>query len=139
MVSLLYSSRILLPEFRDPGTGHPDLFSAALSLGAVLSVIYGLKQIAEGNLDWLSALAVIAGLVGGTAFIRRQRTLADPLIEPGLFLVFSSASLATNLVSLFAAYGAFLFIARSATRSRVVAVARGPLDGSAPACLLPVP
>lgn len=113
MALLLILGPILLPEFRDPGTGHPDLASAGLSLAAVLAVIYGLKQIAEGNLDWLSVLAVVAGLVGGIVFIRRQRTLADPLIEPSLFRAPAfSASLATNLVSLFAAYGAFLFIAQ---------------------------
>ena len=34
----------LLPEFRDPRRGRLDLTSAALSLAAVLAVIYGLKR-----------------------------------------------------------------------------------------------
>jgi DHA2 family multidrug resistance protein-like MFS transporter len=113
MVLLLVLGPVLLPEFKDPGAGHPDLFSAGLSLASVLAVIYGLKQMAEGNVGWLSVLAVGAGLVGGTVFIRRQRALSDPLIDPDLFRIPAfSVSLATNLVSLFAGYGAFLFIAQ---------------------------
>jgi MFS transporter, DHA2 family, multidrug resistance protein len=111
MVLLLVLGPVLLPEFKDPEAGPPDLFSAALSLIAVLAVIYGLKQIAEGIVDWLSISAVVAGMVGGAAFVRRQRTLTDPLIDPDLFrLPAFSASLGVNLVALFAGYGSFLFI-----------------------------
>src|SRR5437867_943986 len=46
MVLLLVLGPILLPEFRDPDAGRPDLLSAVLSVAAVLAVIYGLKQIA---------------------------------------------------------------------------------------------
>src|SRR5437867_5697236 len=46
MVLLLVLGPILLPEFRDPDAGRPDLPSAILSVAAVLAVIYGLKQIA---------------------------------------------------------------------------------------------
>src|SRR5687767_6645513 len=46
MVLLLAVGPVLLPEFRDPEAGRPDLLSAALSLSAVLAVIFGLKQIA---------------------------------------------------------------------------------------------
>ena len=57
---------VLLPEFRDPEAGRLDLLSAALSLAAVLAVIYGLKQIAEDGLGWLPALS-IAGRPGRRA------------------------------------------------------------------------
>src|SRR5207248_9178727 len=46
MVLLLVLGPTLLPEFRDPNAGRPDLPSAILSVAAVLAVIYGLKQIA---------------------------------------------------------------------------------------------
>ncbi|MEA2509168.1 MAG: transporter, family, multidrug resistance protein [Actinomycetota bacterium] len=113
MVLLLVLGPLLLPEFRDPAAGLPDLLSAALSLVAVLAVIYGVKQIAEGNIDPASTLSIVAGIIGGVIFVRRQGELADPLIDPRLFRVPAfGASLATNLVALFAAYGAFLFIAQ---------------------------
>src|SRR5512145_1867116 len=47
MVLLLAVGPVLLPEFRDPRAGRLDLASAALSLGAVLAAIWGLKRIAE--------------------------------------------------------------------------------------------
>src|SRR5688500_6544569 len=47
MALLLALGPLLLPEFRDPKAGQPDLLSAALSLVAVLAVVYGLKQIAQ--------------------------------------------------------------------------------------------
>src|ERR687896_268913 len=50
MVLLLVVGPRLLPEDRDPNAGRPDLVSAGLSLAAVLLVIYGLKQIAQGGL-----------------------------------------------------------------------------------------
>jgi DHA2 family multidrug resistance protein-like MFS transporter len=113
MVLLLVLGPVLLPEFRDPGAGRLDVVSAALALAAVLAVIYGLKRIAEDGLGWPPALSILAGLAVGVVFVRRQRTLADPLIDLRLFRVPAfSASLATNTLTLFVAYGVFLFIAQ---------------------------
>jgi DHA2 family multidrug resistance protein-like MFS transporter len=113
MVLLLILGPLLLPEFRDPDAGHPDLLSAALSLGAVLAVIFGVKELAEGNVGWLSLIAIAFGMASGFLFVRRQQVLTDPLIDPELFRIPAfSASLVTNLVGLFAGYGAFLFIAQ---------------------------
>src|ERR671914_958444 len=44
MGALLFLGPKLLPEFRDPNAGKPDLKSVGLSLGAVLLVIYGFKH-----------------------------------------------------------------------------------------------
>jgi DHA2 family multidrug resistance protein-like MFS transporter len=103
----------LLPEFRDPEAGRLDLFSAALSVGGVLAVIYGLKRIAIDGVGWPPALFIVVGLAVGAAFVQRQRTLSDPLIDLRLFRIPAfRASLCTNLLSFFAAFGAFLFIAQ---------------------------
>ncbi len=113
MAVLLVAGPLLLPEYRDPKPGRFDLFSAALSLIAVLSVIYGLKQIAQAGLGWLPALSILAGLVIGLIFVQRQRTLADPLIDLRLFRVPAfSASLATYTLGIFTGFGTFLFIAQ---------------------------
>jgi MFS transporter, DHA2 family, multidrug resistance protein len=113
MVLLLVLGPVLLPEFRDPGAGRLDVVSAALALAAVLAVIYGLKRIAEDGLGWPPAVSILAGLAIGVMFVRRQRTLADPLIDLRLFRIPAfSASLATNTLTLFVAYGVFLFIAQ---------------------------
>jgi DHA2 family multidrug resistance protein-like MFS transporter len=110
---LLIAGPRLLPEYRDPNPGRFDLLSAVLSLAAVLVMIYGLKQIAQDGLNVLPVLFIIAGLVIGVIFVRRQLTLPDPLIDLRLFRVRAfSASLATYTIGIFAGFGTGLFIAQ---------------------------
>ncbi len=111
MALLLVLGPMLLPEFRDPEAGRLDLFSAALSLIAVLAVIYGLKQIAQDGLGWTAMLSIAAGLALGFAFLRRQARLADPLIDIRLFRMPAfSASLAVYTLGILVLFGTFLFI-----------------------------
>jgi len=113
MALLLLVGPRLLPEFRDPHAGRLDLVSAALSLAAVLAVIYGLKQLAQDGLGWLPALSVLAGIAVGVVFVRRQQTRTDPLLDLRLFRIPAfSASLITNVLSFFVGFGALLFIAQ---------------------------
>ncbi|MEQ4716575.1 MFS transporter [Nonomuraea sp. B19D2] len=85
MVVLLVAGPLLLPEYRAPGAGRVDLVSVVLSLGAVLPTIYGVKEFAAYGLSWPSALAIVVGLALATVFVRRQRLLADPLLDLSLF------------------------------------------------------
>jgi MFS transporter, DHA2 family, multidrug resistance protein len=111
MVLLLVLGPLLLPEFRDPDAGRIDLVSAALSILSVLAVIYGLKEAVQDGFGWLPALTILAGLVIGFAFVRRQTKLADPLIDLGLFRAPGfSASLAVYTLGILVLFGAFLFI-----------------------------
>jgi MFS transporter, DHA2 family, multidrug resistance protein len=111
MVLLLSLGPRLLPEYRDPDAGRPDVRSAALSLAAVLAVIFGLKQIAQEGLAWLPALSIVAGLALGVVFVRRQRRLADPFIDLHLFRIPAfSASLATYGLGILVVFGGFLFL-----------------------------
>ena len=111
MAALLVLGPLLLPEFRDPDAGRLDLLSAAFSLISVLAVIYGLKQIVQDGLGWLPVLAILAGVLVGLAFVRRQTRLADPLIDLRLFRIRAfSASLAVYTLAILILFGAFLFI-----------------------------
>jgi DHA2 family multidrug resistance protein-like MFS transporter len=84
-----------------------------MSLAAVLAVIYGLKQSVQDGFGPVPAAAVLAGLAIGFLFVRRQRKLADPLIDLRLFRIPAfNASLATNMLSIFVAVGYFLFVAQ---------------------------
>jgi DHA2 family multidrug resistance protein-like MFS transporter len=113
MALLLGLGPVLLPEYRDPQAGRLDLFSAALSLAAVLGVIYGLKQIAQYGPGWQPFLFILTGLAMGVVFVWRQRRLADPLIDLWLFRMPAfSASLVTYTLGVFVAFGVFLFIAQ---------------------------
>ncbi|MEI2299640.1 MFS transporter [Ensifer sp. MJa1] len=113
MVLILILGPILLPEFRDPDAGRLDLISAAQSIAAVLSVIYGMKRIAEDGLDMSALIFILAGIVVAILFARRQLRLADPLIDLSLFRKPAfSAALGVNILGLFVGFGAFLFVAQ---------------------------
>jgi MFS transporter, DHA2 family, multidrug resistance protein len=113
MALLLVLGPLLLPEFRDPHAGRPDLPSAVLSLVAVLAAIYGLKQLAQDGPGWTPVGCMLAGLLVGVAFVRRQRRLADPLIDLRLFANRAfGAALTTNVASFFVGFGALLFTAQ---------------------------
>jgi DHA2 family multidrug resistance protein-like MFS transporter len=113
MVLLLVLGPVLLPEFRDPNPRRIDLLSALLSLAAVLLVIYGIKQIAQGVTNWWPPLSIVSGLVVGVVFIRRQQTLADPLIDLKLFRIRAfSTALGAYALGTFVLFGLFLFTAQ---------------------------
>jgi DHA2 family multidrug resistance protein-like MFS transporter len=113
MVLLLVLAPLLLPEFRDPLARRLDLTSAALSMAAVLATIYGCKRIAEHGLGWLPVLFIVAGLLVGVLFLRRQRRLADPLVDLRLFRIPAfSVALGTYMLSCFVMFGAFVFVAQ---------------------------
>jgi DHA2 family multidrug resistance protein-like MFS transporter len=113
MVLLLLAGPFLLPEYKDPGAGRLDLASAALSVAAVLAIIWGLKEIAQDGPSWRAGGAVLTGGVLAAWFARRQLGLADPLIDLKLFrLPAFGGALAINVVSVFTAFGFFLFMAQ---------------------------
>ena len=113
MLLLLALGPILLPEFRDPAARRLDLSSAALALTAVLATVYGLKHIAERGPGWLPIIVIMAGLIVGAAFVQRQRSLADPLIDLRLFRVPAfSMSLAIFMIAGLVMFGIYIFIAQ---------------------------
>jgi DHA2 family multidrug resistance protein-like MFS transporter len=113
MAALVVLGPRVLPEYRDPDAGRLDLVSAAMSVLAVLSVIYGLKEIAQDGIGSLPGLSIAAGLTLGVAFVARQSRLAHPMIDVGLFrLTRFSAALAVNFLAIFLAVGYFLFVAQ---------------------------
>lgn len=113
MALLLVLGPVLLPEYREPENGRMDLTSAALSLSAILTTIYGLKRLAEYGLSWRSGLWVCTGLLLGWLFIGRQSRTRFPLINLALFRnrVFSAATV-TYTLGCFASFGSLIFIAQ---------------------------
>jgi DHA2 family multidrug resistance protein-like MFS transporter len=85
MVLLLVLGPVLLPEHRNPDAGRPDLPSVALSLAAILPVVYGLKELARSGWHPVPVVSLLTGLAVAVLFVRRQRTLADPLLDLRLF------------------------------------------------------
>ena len=107
---VLFGPRVL-PEYRDPNAGRIDLVSAAMSLSAILMIVYGVKRVAEDGAQWLPVVIGVAGVAIGVFFVRRQLRLRDPLIDIHLFRspMFSGALL-IYLLAGFVALGVFIFI-----------------------------
>jgi DHA2 family multidrug resistance protein-like MFS transporter len=111
MLLILLTGPILLPEFSDPNAGKLDLVSAAMSLIAVLAVIYGLKRIAQDGLTATPVAFIVAGLTLGVLFVRRQKHLRDPLIDLRLFGIPAfRASLVLYGGCILNMFGGFLFL-----------------------------
>ncbi|MBB5083873.1 MFS transporter [Nonomuraea endophytica] len=85
MVILLAAAPFLLPEFRDPGAGRLDLPSVLLSLATLLPITFAIKELPVYGPRPLPLIALAAGLAAGAAFVRRQRRLAEPLLDLKLF------------------------------------------------------
>ena len=87
MVLLVVLAPRLLPDVRPAEGGHalPDAASVALSLVTLLPGVYGLKEIARGEHLATALLGLAVAGVAGTVFVRRQRRLADPLVDLTLF------------------------------------------------------
>ena len=83
MALLVVVGPLLLPR----GETHErrfDLVSSALSLGAVLPAIYGIKEWAAHGWDIRWPVCIAVGTVLGVLFVRRQRRHPAPMIAPEL-------------------------------------------------------
>lgn len=111
--AMLVLAPLLLPEYRDPNAGRPDLTSVALSLAALLPIVYAVKHAAAEGLVPAVPAAAVAGTVFAVVFVRRQRRLADPLLDVTLFRsrAFSTA-LAMMLAGLVGVGGTMLLTTR---------------------------
>lgn len=85
MAVLVIVAPMLLPEHRDPAGSRLDLVSVALSLAAILPIVYSLKTLARSGVTASTILALLAGLAFGAMFVRRQRSTASPLLDLRLF------------------------------------------------------
>jgi DHA2 family multidrug resistance protein-like MFS transporter len=113
MGALLVLGPRVLPEYKDPDAGRLDLLSAAMSIVALLSIIFGLKEIAQSGVGPIPIVAVALGVVIGGLWVRRQKGLEDPMVDVSLFRIRSfNSALAVNFLSIFTMVGYFLFVAQ---------------------------
>ncbi|HEX5040108.1 MAG TPA: MFS transporter [Candidatus Limnocylindria bacterium] len=113
MALLLILGPRTLPEYRDPNARGLDLVSVAMSLLAILGVVYGLKQLAQDGISAAPSLVIAVGLLLGYVFVRRQLALESPIIDVRLFRIRAfSASLGTYFLGIFVVVGYFLFISQ---------------------------
>ena len=111
IVVLLVVVPFLLPEYRAPHKGNLDFLSVALSLLAILPVIYGIKYLAKYGVDFLSSIVLIGGIIFGVIFVRRQLSLTSPLLDIKLFANSAfSVALSILLVGLVGVGGVMLLV-----------------------------
>lgn len=113
MIAVLVGGLLLLPETAGEGSGRLDPASVALSLAAILPLVHGLKELADDPAQPVAYAAVAAGLGFGWAFIRRQRGLAEPLVDLRLFGNRSfSAALLILALAMVVQGGVYLFVSQ---------------------------
>lgn len=102
-VVTLVVAPLLVREYRDPSPGRFDIPSVVLSMLAILPVVYGVKTVAKRGLAVTPILTIAFGLLVGYLFVRRQKKLADPMIDVGLFRIRRfSVAIGTDLMVVFA-------------------------------------
>ncbi|MCA0156331.1 MFS transporter [Tsukamurella sp. M9C] len=113
VLALLVIGPFVLPEGRSQGAGCVDLLSVALSLVAVLSVILGLKEMAENGIRLPATVTLGLGVVAAGVFLRRQRRIDDPLVDLTLFRSRRfRLAIVTLLLGIFALFGTNFLLAQ---------------------------
>ncbi|MGW1558997.1 MFS transporter [Streptomyces sp. NPDC002144] len=113
MVVLVLVGIRTLPESRNPRPGPWDLTSVALSLIGVIGVVYAVKEAATHGFTWPTLASGALGAAALTWFVRRQLTLATPLLDMRLFRNrgFSAAVLA-DLLTILGMSGLVFFLSQ---------------------------
>ncbi len=84
MIILLILGPIMLPEYRSDVFRRVDVLGVGLAILGLLGTTYAIKQLSieVGPLPITIGVVGVAMLIG---FVRRQRTVADPVLDIGLF------------------------------------------------------
>ncbi|MGO3251749.1 MAG: MFS transporter [Microbacterium gubbeenense] len=112
MVALmLIGAPIFIVESRDPNPGPIDSWGILLSMLALAPLAYGIKELAVTG--WPGAIGIVAGLVFGWLFVRRQLRIPHPMLDMALFRRRKfSGSLAVNLCCVMAYIGFLYFVSQ---------------------------
>lgn len=113
LVPLLVLAPLLVPESRDPRPGRIDVVSIALSLGALVPIVAGIKEFAVHGITGPAMLLLGIGLGFAVLFVRRQLRSDSPMLDMALFRRgrFSGA-IVVNLLSVIALVGFLFFVAQ---------------------------
>jgi DHA2 family multidrug resistance protein-like MFS transporter len=107
---LLLLGPVFLPESRDPAPGRIDFPSIALSMTAMVPLVYGIKSLAHDGLSGAALSWSALGASAGIAFVQRQLRRDDPMLDVRLFRTGAfSGAIAVNLLSVFSLVGFLLF------------------------------
>ncbi|WP_334147542.1 MFS transporter [Microbacterium sp.] len=113
LIPLLIAAPLLVPESRDPHPGRIDPISIALSMAAMIPVVYAIKSLAVDGPSLVAGAWALLGIVMGVLFVRRQLRAEIPMLDMALFRrgTFSGAIL-VNLLSVVALVGFLYFVSQ---------------------------
>ncbi|MEZ3179094.1 MFS transporter [Streptomyces pimonensis] len=113
MMLALVGGWFLLPESRGTAGQRIDLASSALSILAIVPLVYAVKRWIGNGADLLVLLAAVVGLLAGWAFLRRQKRLSVPLLDVSLFRIPAFAgAVGANALAIFAFLGLLFFFSQ---------------------------
>lgn len=108
---LLLVGPTLLPEYKDPSAGRVDFASVALSLLAVLCLVFAIKRLAEGGGAAIVLSTAVVGVAAGVAFAHRQSRIDYPLMDMALLRgARLRAAILTYGLTSFAMFGIYILI-----------------------------
>ncbi|CAM3512196.1 MFS transporter [Occultella aeris] len=113
LVIFLIAAPQLVPESRGSRAGRFDLVSVALSILAMVPLVYAVKTVAHDGLVPMALVLLAVAATAGWLFVRRQLHRPDPLLDVRLFQrpVFA-ASVAANLVAALGMAGLLFLLAQ---------------------------
>ncbi|WP_431792488.1 MFS transporter [Microbacterium paraoxydans] len=113
LIPLLIAAPLLVPESRDPNPGRIDPLSIALSMAAMIPVVYAIKSFAVDGPSLYAGGWALLGIVMGTLFVRRQLRADTPMLDMALFRRGSfSGAILVNLLSVVALVGFLYFVSQ---------------------------
>jgi DHA2 family multidrug resistance protein-like MFS transporter len=113
LIPLLIAAPLLVPESRDPNPGRIDPLSIALSMAAMIPVVYAIKSFAVDGPSLYAGGWALLGLVMGALFVRRQLRADTPMLDMALFRRGSfSGAILVNLLSVVALVGFLYFVSQ---------------------------
>ena len=113
LIPLLIAAPLLVPESRDPHPGRIDPISIALSMAAMIPVVYAIKSFAVDGPSLYAGGWAVLGLAMGALFVRRQLRADVPMLDMALFRRGSfSGAILVNLLSVVALVGFLYFVSQ---------------------------
>ena len=107
---ILMLGRSVLPEHRNENKAGIDLLSAAMALAAILMLVFALKEAARSGVSGSVVLVFGIGLCIGAIFTMRQRRLANPLLDLGLFRYSGFSAALISLTTAIFTIGGSMFL-----------------------------
>lgn len=85
MVVAIAAGLVLLPESRSERPGRIDPAGVVLSVGGMVALVFGIKEVGKHGLDPVALACLVVGAALLAAFVRRSLRQRDPMLAVSLF------------------------------------------------------